>query len=505
MAPAQALVPGHRPRPAVRGALARVLARVVAGLVLLVPVLPGLEEPDLRGLPVSAAVETLVGLDSIWTLDVVNSVPEEVDDPLVVEQFPAVSGPDGGAFIPVTVGVVVPDVVGRSEQSALEALQGVGLREVVVSPPADGDDVAPPERIVLEQQPAAGALVAFGDAVALLVSTPVDVEPVDVPPVVGLDVDAARGTLEGLGLALRTPPESLSDSIVVTQQPEAGTPVEPGTVVVVTVTDGDTIVPDVVGEDVGRAREILDQARLLLDGPEAGRVSSQDPLPGTSVPPGSVIRVEVGVPADDVVVPNLLGLTPAEAREALGGTLVLGPVRSAEPVIAQTPGAGETVPRGSTVTVTQADPPDGDEVVVVPTVVGLQVEEARVALARSGLAADGGADEGTVLGQAPSAGSLVAVGSRVVLTVAVEDGEGDDALAVVLWVVGLTGTAALALAAAATRAARRGRSWAARSVTLRPVEWQPRVEPPRVAPRSVTIRVVPHAGRSRTWSGEAHP
>jgi beta-lactam-binding protein with PASTA domain len=475
-----------------------ILVRVVGVLAFLLPGLQDLDQPNLRGLSVPAALETLGVLDDAWILEVRNSVPDGVDVvPVVVDQLPTEPEPDGGSILPVNLGVSMPDVVGQAEQSALDELDGLGLADVVVSPPLGVvDDVGePPTRIVLEQRPGAGELVAFEDPVGLLVGT--SVETVEVPTVIGRDVQTARGTLQERGLDLRAPPEALEQDIVVTQEPEAGAEVAPDTVVVVTVTDGEAVVPDVVGEDVGRARELVTQARLAFEGPEAGVVSSQDPLPGTRAGAGSVVSVEVGPPVEGVTVPNLIGLTPDEAREALGGTLVLGPVQSAELVIAQTPAVGETVPRGSTVNVTQGSPTDDQ--VTVPTVVGLEVEQARVALERSGLTTDADAQDGTVLQQDPAAGSLVPRGTRVTLGLAVPPG---DAFPLAFWVVGLASAAAITGGTAVRGARRRGRSWASRAVTLRPVQWQPRVQQGPDATRSVTIRVVPHAGRSRSWTRE---
>lgn len=444
------MVPGRTlvsQRVAIRGGRAhpvRSIGWVVGVLVFLLPALQDPEEPDLVGLSESVARRTLDALDSRWSLVVRNVAPESIQDPLVVDQFPTESEPDGGRDFPVNVGVVMPDVVGQSEQAALDLLDLQGLSGAEVSPPPDVDDAGEPAtRTVIDQRPVADELVAFGDPVALVVSSPV-VEPVVVPLVIDLDVGAARQAVEELGLALRAPPESVDDDIVVTQQPEAE----------------------------------------------------------TEVAPGAVVSVEVGAPVEGVTVPSLLGLTPVEAREVLGNELVLGPVTSVEPVIDQTPGVGETVPRGSTVTVTQAEPTEDNEV-AVPDVVGLQVTDARRALERSGLTTDVETDFGTVARQDPDAGSLVALGTPVVLGVAVRPD--DDASSPAFWVVGLTSAAALTAGTTVVRARRRGRSWASRAVSLRPVKWQPRarVKQEPAPARSVTIRIVPHPGRRRTWTKEA--
>lgn len=113
-------------------------------------------------------------------------------------------------------------------------------------------------------------------------------------------------------------------------------------------------------------------------------------------------------------------------------------------IIGQAPAAGSLRPGGVTVTVEVAEAPDLPEVIVVPDVVGLSEAEARQVLASPGLAVKAhlvpyfdeeasrfGGEPGLVWSQAPVAGSSVETGATVTLLVnpgeAFADSADDDA------------------------------------------------------------------------------
>ena len=129
-----------------------------------------------------------------------------------------------------------------------------------------------------------------------------------------------------------------------------------------------TIVPDVVGEPLARARELVQAQGLVpVDAAEAdaGRtVEAQDPRAGETVDLGTTVtlRTPVGdagaTRAPRVAVPSIVGLTPEAAREAVEGAgLVFRGVREGDGpevgrVIAQDPPPRTLVRRGIEVTAT---------------------------------------------------------------------------------------------------------------------------------------------------------
>lgn len=129
-----------------------------------------------------------------------------------------------------------------------------------------------------------------------------------------------------------------------------------------------TVVPDVVGEPLAEARDLLRAHGLLPVGAgdaDADRVvDAQDPRAGETVDLGTTVRLRVpgggggATSPARVAVPSIVGLTPKAARRAVRGAgLVFRRVREGEGpevgrVIAQDPPARTLVPRGTQVTAT---------------------------------------------------------------------------------------------------------------------------------------------------------
>ncbi len=191
--------------------------------------------PDLAGRTLEAARDALedVGLS---VGEVTEAFSEERSDGEIIEQ----SAPRGdrlrsGSTVDVTVSkgrepIDVPDVRGLSQQDAEQRITEAGL--VVGEVTRERDDGTPRDAVI-RSDPASGQRFR-GDAVALTVS---DGPPtVEVPDLVGQPVDQARSTLEGLGVGVQV--ENVLGGIFGTvrgQSVEAGTQVEPGSSVTLTV------------------------------------------------------------------------------------------------------------------------------------------------------------------------------------------------------------------------------------------------------------------------------
>jgi len=125
------------------------------------------------------------------------------------------------------------DLIGRSEGDVGFILGNLGL--TVRFDTEFSSDVL--KGFVVRTDPAAGATVNKGDAVTVYVSD--GPEPVDVPDVVGQTESQARSTLEALGLAVRVNATTIEvapdqDGLVAEQLPAAGSQVEPGSTVSIT-------------------------------------------------------------------------------------------------------------------------------------------------------------------------------------------------------------------------------------------------------------------------------
>jgi eukaryotic-like serine/threonine-protein kinase len=153
-----------------------------------------------------------------------------------------------------------------------------------------------------------------------------------------------------------------------------------------------------------------------------GTVVAQDPNPGANVTRRSVVTLAVSS-AQTSSVPNVIGKTAPAAVQALrakGFSAQMVKVASKQTqgtVLAETPGAGERVARGSTVTIRISR-----GFVTVPDVLGQPHATASVAVRRAGLkpkefVVPSTQQKGIVVTQSPQAGKRVAGGSAVRLNV----------------------------------------------------------------------------------------
>lgn len=194
----------------------------------------------------------------------------------------------------------------------------------------------------------------------------------------------------------------------------------------------DTIVPSVVGQLYEDAAGMLEKAgfnaqqgeqRISKAAPK-GSVLQQDPPGGSRQKKGSDVVLAVSLGRKEAVVPQIIGLTPQQARVA---------VENAGFQMGRTVELPSDYPRG---TVFQVEPPPGSQLdlpaeinftvsagpstVQVPDLVARTVPDARSALEQIGLRIGSmGRDtssvqvENTVLRQSPPAGATVSAGATV--------------------------------------------------------------------------------------------
>ena len=197
-------------------------------------------------------------------------------------------------------------------------------------------------------------------------------------------------------------------------------------------------VPRVVGLKQNAAVQRLNERRLtpeIVAGKSKfsrGTVFAQDPVPGVTVAPRS--RVTIKVSAVSVTkVPNVVGTKTALAVQRLRtaglGSQVTSVAAKAPSgvVVSETPAAGASVAKGSTVALRVSK---GQA--TVPDVVGQPVADATAALRSAGLVAapfrvPGAEPKGTVTAQKPVSGKKVPRGSKVRINVSTGSGTGGTA------------------------------------------------------------------------------
>jgi serine/threonine-protein kinase len=200
--------------------------------------------------------------------------------------------------------------------------------------------------VVIRTDPPAGATLEEGDDLTLVVST--GPAPRVLPEIVGATVEQATADLLELGLVLEIAERAFSDEVPVDEiiswtvpdQPAlaAGDTVLPGTAVVVVVSSGPEprTVPDVSTLPLADATAAIEAVDLVVTvsveefSPTvaAGSVIAQEPVGGTAIAPGTTVALVVSKGPDLVLVPPLAGLTVQQATDLLATAgLGLGQVK----------------------------------------------------------------------------------------------------------------------------------------------------------------------------------
>jgi eukaryotic-like serine/threonine-protein kinase len=185
-----------------------------------------------------------------------------------------------------------------------------------------------------------------------------------VPNVIGLkeSVAAQRIHDSGLDAVPRTGPSNRPQGVVFAQSPGAGTQLDKGQSVTISISSGRQAVPNVVGSQEQQAVQRIEEAGLKAEvrrvpsSRPKGSVLSQDPAAGVVAASGTTVRLTVSSGVKPVAVPSVVGQTQGVAVNTLTGLglkAALNNVSSSRPagiVVAQKPPGGKDVPKGSTVT-----------------------------------------------------------------------------------------------------------------------------------------------------------
>jgi serine/threonine-protein kinase len=261
--------------------------------------------------------------------------------------------------------VTVPNVVGQPIDQAEAALKAEGFEVTRVAETSDQ-----PENTVTKQDPGANTKADEGSTVTLTFSS--GPEKVTVPDVTGKDGTEASQILTQAGLVPNLVPvesDEVDEGLVVSQDPAANTEVAKNSQVTIQVSTGNgaLAVPNVAGRSEADARSTLagmgftnvQKQEQASDSVPAGNVISTDPAAGSQVNPTEPVVLVVSTGASKVAVPNVQNLSEANARSALEGVGLTANVQTQSVlnptqdgiVITQSPSAGSMVDKGSAVTI----------------------------------------------------------------------------------------------------------------------------------------------------------
>jgi eukaryotic-like serine/threonine-protein kinase len=215
--------------------------------------------------------------------------------------------------------VLVPGVRNLSQAQAIDELEERGLRANVDR--LSSDDVR--RGFAIRTVPGAGNEVERGERIQLFISS--GPELVGTPGVVGLSRDSAEAQITDAGLvpAVREEESEEPEGEVISQDPAAGTELERGSTVTITVSTGveQVVVPDVVGLEVRDAERQLRAEGLVpvrresevSDPTQEGRVIDQRPGTGVEVERGREVVIVIGALIEEE---ELAPVEPDPAPEA---------------------------------------------------------------------------------------------------------------------------------------------------------------------------------------------
>jgi serine/threonine-protein kinase len=263
---------------------------------------------------------------------------------------------------------------------------------------------------------------------------------VEMPLVIGAKLDDAKKQLEDRGLDVLVETAATDQQpagVVFGQDPQAGTQVDKGGAVKITVAAEATKVkvPTFVGKDIDDAEDLAAAVGLNLTKKEepsatvdADKVISQAQPPNSEVAKGSAVEVVVSSGKNKKPVPDVSGADAADAANQLGQSgFKTKTAREASSsvdagkVTRTDPAAGDRVDEGSTVTIYVSS---GPEQTAVPNVLGMTADQAKAEIEGAGFTYRSGgtapsnpADDGKVVAQNPSGGTKVEKGSTVTVTI----------------------------------------------------------------------------------------
>jgi len=334
---------------------------------------------------------------------------------------------------------VVPNVTGLSRSEAESKVTNAGYVVGTVSQQCS-DTVATGK--VISQSPSASTQVSPGSSVNIVVST--GPCPVPVPNVVGMSQTEASTAITAGRLVVGTVSQQCSDTVatgkVISQSPNASTQVSPGSSVNIVVSTGPcpVPVPNVVGMSQTEASTAITAGRLVVgtvsqqcsDTVATGKVISQSPSAGEQVSPGSSVSIVISTGLCPVSVPDITGMTQAEAITVLNGVrLSVGKVSqqcnndvTMGKVISQNPEANTQVLPGNAVDIVIST----GVCISVPDMVGKPQAEAEALLTGAGLVVgtitsqcNDVIQQGNIISHTPPAGTEVSSGSSVNIVVSV--------------------------------------------------------------------------------------
>lgn len=222
----------------------------------------------------------------------------------------------------------VPNVVGQTQDSAVQAIEAAGYVVGDVTEEYSADVVA---GRVCKQDPGADSALEKGGKVNIVISK--GVEKGSIPDLSGMTAEQAEKAIKDAGYTPQYAGNEASEAdadTVSKQDPAAGKEADKGTTVKYWISTGpeDIEVPNVVGYDQASAKSTLEKAGFTVsvatggysDEYAEGEVMSQTPN-GGKLGKGETVTITVSKGQDPdkkaINIPNVVGMTQSQAQSAL--------------------------------------------------------------------------------------------------------------------------------------------------------------------------------------------
>ena len=222
----------------------------------------------------------------------------------------------------------VPNVVGQTQDSAVQAIEAAGYVVGDVTEEYSADVVA---GRVCKQDPGADSALEKGGKVNIVVSK--GVEKGSIPDLSGMTAEQAEKAIKDAGYTPQYAGNEASEAdadTVSKQDPAAGKEADKGTTVKYWISTGpeDIEVPNVVGYDQASAKNTLEKAGFTVsvatgsysDEYAEGEVMSQTPN-GGKLGKGETVTITVSKGQDPdkkaISIPSVVGMTQSQAQSAL--------------------------------------------------------------------------------------------------------------------------------------------------------------------------------------------
>ncbi len=262
-----------------------------------------------------------------------------------------------------------------------------------------------------------------------------------VPNYLGLSEEEAVAQIEAderfeVGEIKQNFSETVAEGLVMEQTPAPNRQFPAGTAIDLIISKGPTpaeavYVPNLLDKTASEVDEILREYKLIGRAAEevysdlpAGHVAEQEPAPGTEVKAGDTVTYHLSKGTEQATVPNVINDTEESARntlESYGFSVSVNYSSSSEyyagRVMYVSPGVGESVDRGATITITVST---GPEEASIPNVVGQTYENGYDTLSDAGFYvniayAEDSSAVGTIISQSPT--GTATTGTTITITV----------------------------------------------------------------------------------------